>query len=359
VNRNLGPLYQLAGDVFAGNPDRFSRDSQTAFFSDTPLYRSSPGRVLHFVLLIAAFAFGASAWSAESVTLYLKNGDRVTGTISSQDTNRVVLTTPWAKEVIIPADQISKREPVPVVVKAPPPKPSPAAGAGATAGMASPPLRKPAHLWTGELNVGTDLGFSEKNRQLYTARAKVIFAYERFKNTFDYDFSYGRTDGILSANRMEGFSKGDVDLGRRWYVYNIGGAGYDEIRKIDIRYELGPGVGYHLVKSSNFVLNTELGMNYQEQRFANDGKTDLFFYRLGEIANWQLNSKVTFDEKFEFFPRVEDIEEFRLRFESNLRYWMRSNLSLNLTVIDLYDTQPAPTVTRNDLQVRSSVGVKF
>lgn len=313
-----------------------------------------------FALLGASIIlFAANLRSAEPVTFHLKNGDRVTGTISSEDTNRVVLITPWAREFSISADQISKREPVPVAAK--PKPPSPAAGAGATAGMPSPPPpKKPIpHLWTGEFNVGTDMAFNQKSRQLYTARSKVIFAYDRFKNTFDYDFSYGRTDGILSANRMDGFSKGDVDLGRRSYVYGIGGAGYDEIRRIDLRYEVGPGLGYHLIKASNFALNTEVGLNYQEQNFADDGTTELFFYRLAQMVNWQLNAKITFDEKFEFFPRVEDSDQYRFRFESNLRYWLFANLSLNVTVIDQYDTQPAPTVTRNDLQVRSSVGVKF
>ena len=52
-------------------------------------------------------------------------------------------------------------------------------------------------------------------------------------------------------------------------------------------------------------------------------------------------------------------EDVHTDFETNFRYWLRSNLSLNLTVLDVYDTQPAPNVTRNDLQLRSSVGVKF
>ena len=308
------------------------------------------GLALYVILL---FALGLRAFAAEPVTFFLKNGDRVTGTIVSEETNRVVIATPWAKEVVIPAVQISRRE---ISKSAPPAVP----GAGATAGMTPPsPPKKPSHFWTGEANIGTDLGFSQIQRQLYTGRAKVLFAYERLKNLFEYDVAYGRSDGILSANRMDGSSKTEFDLGHRYYVYHIGGAGYDEIRKIAVRYELGPGTGYHLIQRTNFMLNTEVGANYQEQRFSNDDATHLFYYRLAEMANWPLSAKLTMDEKLEFFPRVEDVEEYRFRFESNVRLWLRANLSLNLTVIDLYDTQPAPNVTRNDLQVRSSLGVKF
>jgi hypothetical protein len=294
---------------------------------------------------------------ADQVMLLLRNGDRITGTITSQDTNRVVLSTPWVKELIVPVSQISKREPVPPAQK----PPSPAIGAGATAGTASPPLpsKAAAKLIAGEVNLGTDLGFSQKNRQLYTGRAKIILAYERLKNTFDYDFSYGRDAGVLSANRMDGSSKTDIDLHHRFYIYSIAGAGYDQIRKIDLRYNVGPGVGYHLVQVTNFLLNTELGLDYQAQRLSDGTDTDFIFMRLAESFNWQLNAKLSWDEKFEFFPEIEDFDVFRFRFETNFRYQLFSNLSLNLTVIDQYDTRPANAVTRNDLQVRSSVGVKF
>jgi putative salt-induced outer membrane protein YdiY len=158
---------------------------------------------------------------------------------------------------------------------------------------------------------------------------------------------------------MDGFWKVDYELGRRFYLYGISGAGYDQVRKIDLRYEVGPGVGYHLVKHPRFVLNTEVGADYQVQNISNDSSTELFFLRLAENFTWRLNSKITLDEKFEFFPHVEDIDIYRFRFETNFRYQLLSNLALNLTVADQYDSQPADAVTKNDLQVRSSVGVKF
>src|SRR6267378_3531966 len=123
-----------------------------------------------FAGLLLVVPFGRPLRGAESITLHLRNGDRITGTISSEDTNRVVLSTPWIKEVIVLAAQISKREPARHAET----PPGPAAGAGATAGTTSPELKiKPSRLLAGEVNLGTDLGFSEKNRQLYTARSKI------------------------------------------------------------------------------------------------------------------------------------------------------------------------------------------
>jgi hypothetical protein len=230
----------------------------------------------------------------------------------------------------------------------------PPAAAPATA--AKPPKPK---YWSGEALLGADLGFSQKDRQLYTGRLKLTYARSPLRSAFDYLATYGKTDGELSANRMDGSIKTDYDLSKRTYVYSLGGAGYDEIRKIDWRYEAGPGVGRHLARLTNFVLNAEAGVNYQVQNFEGSRQDDLFHYRLAQDLRWNIGTQFTLDEKVEYLPQWNDFEEYKFRVEGNLRYWVRVNLSFNLTVINTFDTLTAQGVKQNDLQVRSSVGVKF
>src|SRR5262245_58126023 len=50
---------------------------------------------------------------ADSIILHLKNGDRLAGTIVSEDTNRVVIATSWIKELAVPLSAIDRREVVP------------------------------------------------------------------------------------------------------------------------------------------------------------------------------------------------------------------------------------------------------
>jgi putative salt-induced outer membrane protein YdiY len=251
-------------------------------------------------------------------------------------------------------------EPAPVapaVAGVPGPRPGEAASAPVQAPPPVPAARK--KVWTGDVQAGVDLGFSEKNRQLYTGRLKLIHASGALRNTFDYLFSYGRTDGILSANRMDGSVKTDYELTRRNYVYNLAGGGYDEVRKIDLRYELGPGIGRQFLKTSSLVLKGEYGLNYQAQEFADDTSVENVRHRLAQDSFWKLNNRLTLDERVEFFPSLAEWDVYRLRVEGNVRFWLSGSLSLNLTVLDLYDTQPAQGVPNNDLQVRSSIGVKF
>ena len=296
---------------------------------------------------------------AQQSVIHLKNGDRITGVILSENTNSMVLSNVLSHSIVIPQTSITRRESVTApplvntgiaVVPAPTPSPAPPTNA---------PAKKLPVVWSGEIRLGADLGFSEKNRQLYTGGAKITLTYDGLRNLFDYSFSYGRNDGILAANRMDGSVKSDYDLTRRLYVYNLAGAGYDEIRRIELRYETGPGLGYHLVRRTNLVFKVETGVNYQAQYFDDETGTEKFFFRFAEEVSWKITPKLTFDEKFEFFPQVEDFSTYRFRFESNLRYALLNNLSFAVTVIDQYESDPAEGIPPNDLQVRSTIGVKF
>jgi hypothetical protein len=331
------------------------------------------------------FACSALTVYSQTVTLQLNNGDRISGSVISEDLNRVILSNAWAKEIVIPLVEIKSREKIaatPTETNAVVAKVVPAPKPVVPVPPPAPPVKpKAANDWHGDIQVGADLALSERDRELYYAKFKITYApveegtpvgaskiIGRFRNIFDYNAAYGTTEvekngskqNVLSANRMDGSSKTDFDLGaeRKTFVYNLMGAGYDEIRKIEYRYEFGPGIGYHLFNRTNLVLNSEVGMNYQVQHFTNGFTTDRFYYRFAEDFTWKISKKLTFDEKFELFPQV-DFSEYRFRFECNLRYWLWENLSFNLNILDTYDTQTAKDVGRNDLQIRSSIGVKF
>lgn len=359
-------------------------------------HRSHNFNFLSKRILCLSLVFAAATIHAQIATFQLHNGDRITGRIINENTNRVVISNAWSKEIILPLSEIKSRDiiaekvaastnaPVvtttnaPVVAKPAPAKPAPVADA-------KPVVKpKPKFLddWHGDVQIGADVGLGETMRELYHAQVKVTYApvqqggpggssrlIERFRNIFEYNAAYGtvtsenpkgKSETALAANRMDGSSKTDFDLGarRRIFVYNLAGAGYDEIRHIDRRYEVGPGLGYHLFTRSNFVMNAEAGMNYQAQYFQNDTKTERIYYRFAEDMNWKISKMLTFDEKFEIFPEVH-FDQYRVRFESNLRYWLLKNISFNLTVLDTYDTQVAPHIHKNDLQIRSSIGLKF
>ncbi len=321
----------------------------------------------------------------QRIILQLRNGDQISGILLSENKDRVRLRHPVLGVVRIPADDIVRRGPNPPtptnavpataptgVASATPPPPPPPPVSGTTAIPPTPkpvpvlpvtppkptPTPAPKH-WSFDLQAGIDLGFGATDRQLYNGRIHAAYNRDRLRQSFDYLFTFGKTAGIKSADRMDGMFKTDYEIGHRLFLYNLGGVGYDNVRLINERYELGPGIGYHAIRRDKVKLNVELGGNYQVHQFSDGTESESFFYRIAEDSIWQITPKLSIDQKFEFFPGISEFDRYRMRFEGNLRYALRGNIYLNVTALDIYDNRPASGVSKNDLQLRSSVGVKF
>lgn len=382
----------------------------------SPLFRSV---ALLGVLLLPWIAAAAEI---PHVQFLLRNGDRLTGNVVSETTNRVLLTNAFLGQFSVPKDEIVRRELVPrPLTNVPPPaslavdvekqlqelqasyladqisgpeyyrrrakllaqsasaanslartnslRPGmpPLAGVPVTAlvnpAIGKPPpaaiVPKPTRQLSGEVFAGLDITDGSKSRQLYTGRVKLNYVEGHLRNNFDYLFTYGKTDGEVSANRMDGTLKTDYEFTPRFYGYNQGALGYDEIRKVDNYFQIGPGAGLHLLKLSKVALSTEAGVNYQAQEFTDGREEQNVYFRFAQQFKWIVNTRFSFDEKVEYFPQWDNSAEYKLRVEANIRYWLKTYLSLNFTVINLYDTRVATGVQSNDLQIRSSIGVKF
>jgi putative salt-induced outer membrane protein YdiY len=307
---------------------------------------------------------GLSA-SATKVIVKLKNGDQLTGRLVAQETNHVVIATTWADPLVLPISIIGgMRTAEGTVLYAPPPPPPPATTSAVAQAKPKPPATK--KYLTTTANLGVDLLIGAKDRQVYYSRIKSTYARpydsnpkQYFRTIGEYIANYGETDGNKSANNMASSLQTDFDFGPHTYFYSAGHVGYDEIRKIDILYGVGPGVGRHVYKKPAFVLDVESGINYQVQERSEGESPESFYLRLGDNMTWKLADRVTWAKKFDFLLNVEDASQFRFRFDSTLSYRLWSSVSFNLTVLDLFDTDPAPGVNQNEVQLRSSLGFTF
>jgi hypothetical protein len=135
--------------------------------------------------------------------------------------------------------------------------------------------------------------------------------------------------------------------------------GYDQVRKIDAQFEAGPGLGYHLLRKPAFVANVESGLTYQFQDRIGSDELESVYARFGQDVTWKIYPKITLTQRAFVLISTEEAEQLQFRMEANLAFGIVHNLSLNLTATELYDTRPVPGVTRNEFQLRSSLGITF
>ena len=328
-------------------------------------------RHARYGLVLAALLLAAPGWAQTNVVLHLKNGDHVTGTIISEDTNQVTLATSWLPALPVPQAVIQRREVVlpettnTVAVSALPPVAT--TNAVPLPVPASAPVTAAApSLWKANVNLGLNLVYGATDSQLYYGTVKLTYEQpyksnprKFFRNILGYTVNYGETEGQESANNMGGTVKTDWDLGERLYIYNAGAVGYDTLRKINFYYSIGPGLGYHLFTAPKWVMNVESGLSYQAQYRSAGGDVESVYLRAAEDITWKITDRVTFTQKYEFFQNLESNQQFRWQLQAALAYALWEGISLNLTALDLYDTNPAPGVDKNELQVRSTIGIAF
>ncbi len=337
--------------------------------------------------------------SAAPVVVTLRNGDRLTGEVKSESAERLVLKTALTGTIKIPKSEIAKREPVPAAVAAPSPavavkpaapaapaKPAPTAPvippavAGTAAAAALPETNAPALSlgqrvrtwlpgwmvpyttnWHGSLQMGMDLGMGTSDRQTYYGNATATHSYNRVRNNVEYHTAYGILNDRQSANRMNGRIKTDYDFGtkRKIYVYNTGGMGYDEVRRVDLEFDEGVGLGYKLVQRPKFNVNTELGGQYQNINFSTAKDRAYMSIRAAETLSWQVSPKLKIDQKLAFMPNLESLSDYRIRFELSASYPLFKRVTVSFNAIEMFDSAPPTGVDQNDLTLQSTVGISF
>jgi putative salt-induced outer membrane protein YdiY len=336
---------------------------------EKPNHNKPPAARLPALALLLALAFQVNAGA--HVILFLKNGDRVAGNIVSEDARSVVLTNSWIGRLPVPVSAIERRQDQPAGtaqtadVGSSGKNQSPAIVA-ATQKSSSRAKQTASKRWKANVKLGTDLAFGASDRQLYYSRVGLTYArpYESepgrsFRTILDASVDFGKTDGKTSTDRMNGSAKADFDVSRPVFVYGLTTAGYDHVRKVDDRFALGPGAGYHVFTGPTIAANVESGVDYQcEQRKDNEDEASLSV-RLAQDLSWKIAPRLTYSQTLAYFQRMDDPERFRTQLDTTLSLGLTQTLSFNVTLLDLYETNPAHDVDNNELQVRTALGVAF
>lgn len=327
-------------------------------------------------VLLATFMCAATAVAQEnapaSQILELKNGDRITVTVQSQTEGEIVVVTPFGN-MTIPMEQVLKLSPVPSAeAEAAPAEPevtaTPAPTDAAEAAEAAEETKqepttfagKMFSNFAGEFQVGLDAGSGASDYLNYFGRLHATHGYDRWNNIWDGKLTYGKNKGEIAANKLDTSYRLEYDaIKDKLFLYGEPTGGYDKIREIDYFYTIGGGLGYHVLKTDKMALNFSAGASYQYYKYQIEGGTGDMFIDFGEDFAWEIIKDLKFVEKFTISPKAKDWNVFRFTLEAGLSWAFYKNMSFNFTAIDKYESHPAASVDKNDLQIVTSIGIKF
>jgi putative salt-induced outer membrane protein len=212
--------------------------------------------------------------------------------------------------------------------------------------------------WVSSISAGLTLTRGNSHTLLYSG------AIATDKKTPDNEFTlgaagtYGSQDSIQNVNNYSGFGQWNHLFTERFYGYARVDALRDIIADLDYRFNLGPGVGYYLLKQTNTTLAVEAGGGYQNEHLGNEYNS-FATARLAERFEHKFSDRARLWQTAEILPQVGKLQNYAINFEIGVEASITKTFSLKICLDDNYQSEPAADHYRNDVKLISGVSYKF
>lgn len=345
------------------------------------------------ILLTALLLLAALCQDVRADEVVLKNGDRLSGKVVRADGKSLVIKTEFAGEVSVVWDavtQLTADEPLYVTLANGSTMSGSvtltgerlevrSAGGGPVAAdrAAVTFIRSEAEHaeyvrrlapgwregWGGSANLG--IAFTSGNSdtasvalglglERATARDKTSL-YAATLYTRDSTSGESRT----TANTIRGGLRYDRDITRKWFGYGFTDLEHNELQDLTLRWVLGGGVGYHLVRNDRTQLDLLGGLDWNREYFrgvANDRSSAEA--QLGQTLARRFNSRTSLKEQFFFFPNL-TAGGYRANFDASLQTDITRSIGWQLTLSDRYLSNPPPGSEKNDLLLTTGLSFRL
>ena len=354
-------------------------------------------RKLRLWVALSVFTF-CSALFADQVVL--KNGDRLTGTITKSDDKTLLIKTEFAGDVTVqwPAVQeVTSTQPLHVALSNGKTVVGPVTTTDGSLAVVTPAsgtvnvskadvtaLRSDAEQadyekslhpgllqgWKGGANVG--FAFTAGNSQ--TSNLALAFTADR-KTTHDDVSLYANS--VYSTNNAPGATPtttaNAIQAGARYSrnftsrLFGYGGADFqtDALQQLNLRSVLGGGLGFHAINSDKTTLDFLAGPNYTREDYVTVTNSFLAF-SLGEELSHKFGASTIVTEKAYYYPNLtQNVGQYRTAVNLGSVTKISKWLGWQNAFSDIYVTNPpiqpagTPALKKNDIVLTTGLNVSF
>ena len=306
--------------------------------------------------------------TAGADTITMSNGDRLSGVVVTMQQGSLLLKTDYAGEVQVDWSQVQELaldEPLPMRLTGGEELeldrlPTPEAELAEVAAIAPPP--PPPLRWKGRVDFGHAQTGGNRDADLGTLTAFGERKQEgRYRLSLLFDAAQGASEGEETANRARLQAKYDrsAGAGAHNYRYYLAGAGYDKVRDLDLRAEVGTGVGRAVIDKPGNLLTAEVGASFVRDEFT-DGPTESEAkLRLGEAWRLGLGSRSELRQSLAVLAAANELGDLTGEFVLALTHRLNHRLALTTKFVNAYDSRPAEGTERADYTLTTQVGFAF
>ena len=318
---------------------------------------------------------------ADQITL--KNGDRLTGAITSADTSSLNLKTEYAGDLSIKWDAVQAISSDQVLYVIPKngelvvgkvttsdDKFQVATSNGGTVTLEKDAIKnvrsqseqRAYGAWGGYLDSGLSLARGNANTTNFTIGATAARTTEKNKASAFVNsiYSTGTTNGVslTTASAIHAGLRFDFNLSDRTFAFAFTDFDHDRFQQLDLRNVIGGGLGYHIIKTDSTNFDVFGGGSLNQEYFSNltrrSGEA-----LAGESFDHKLSTAFSIKQRLEFYPNLSDLGQYRVVFDIAALTKISKFLSWQVAASERYITNPVNGLKGNDLLLTSGVRVAF
>jgi len=334
-----------------------------------------------------------ACWPGVGDEVKLKNGDRLTGTVSRFDSKELTLTTEYAGDMKIKRESvisIETTEAVNVSLKNGQSLVGRLNLAGEKVEVSSETIGivsargedmtlfrnkadQEAYLrdveraknprlvdfWTGAVDLGYAQARGNAQTNTISSTAKVLRTTPRDSINVHFLSLYSKNQNaglsVLAANSIRGGLKYDLNITPKIYSFGSTDLEFDEFQKLDLRFVPAGGLGYHWFKTKKTTWDVFGGGSLNREFFNSGLKRTSGEILLGNELTHRFAGVFTLSEKIVFYNNVTTSGNYRLNgdvaFAAEIKKW----LSYQVTASNRYLSNPLPGRKTNDLVITTGV----
>jgi putative salt-induced outer membrane protein YdiY len=360
-----------------------------------------------FLFAVPVFLFAIPAFADQIV---MKNGDKLTGSITKSDGKTLVLKTDYAGDLTIKFDAVQslsstgdlnvtaggKTEVGPVSTRGTELVVATKSGGSVEVALSSVTvIRSPAEEvafeksqhpgfgegWAGGVNLGFALTTGNSETKNLNIAVNAVRTGLHDKLTLYENTIYAVNDKIVApatepqttANSSGGGIRYDHDFVPRVFGFGSGDFFSNSLQDLNLRAILGGGIGFHAIKNAKTTLDILAGGNYTHESYADVASPNpppatysytqsLAALTLGDAFNYKLGKSTVVTQGFLFYPDLSDTSQYRFTFNFGTVTKLNKWLGWQNSIADVFVSNPpaaTPPIERNDLQISTGLNFSF
>ena len=200
-------------------------------------------------------------------------------------------------------------------------------------------------------------GNSKNQSAALDAHAKL--EEEKNRYTAKLYWLYSDQEGVLTERKAGASFQYDYLAGEDYYYTASAAIETDDRAMLDLRYRVGAGVGYDVIKSEKQDFSVEAGLNYIQEEFQDGSDNDVIALNFGYDWRYQLDERTKFEQSFDIYPAIDDFHDVYARLESGLSNQLSASMLASIRSVFDWDNTPAPGAGRRDHRLVISLGWTF